>query len=160
MSKVPNSKPNKNKKKSIDQSIYQEEETKQAKNYKTELCKTFSETNHCPYGKKCRFAHGKAELFVKIVTHPKYKRSDCLSFHQNFYCNYGTRCHFRHDERKLENIERSYYSYLLEIYGSNIKKKNSRLGVFQELTKNKPENLLNKKCLEGRERMLISAHMF
>lgn len=26
--------------------------------YKTELCKTFSEKGYCPYGRKCRFAHG------------------------------------------------------------------------------------------------------
>ena len=31
--------------------------------YKTELCKTFSDTGICPYGDKCRFAHGKEELF-------------------------------------------------------------------------------------------------
>ena len=26
--------------------------------FKTELCKTFSTNGYCPYGKKCRFAHG------------------------------------------------------------------------------------------------------
>lgn len=27
--------------------------------YKTELCRTFEEKGACPYGQKCRFAHGK-----------------------------------------------------------------------------------------------------
>lgn len=29
---------------------------------KTSLCKKFTETGHCPYGNKCQFAHGVAEL--------------------------------------------------------------------------------------------------
>ena len=34
--------------------------------YKTELCKKFQSTGFCPYGNKCRFAHGKEELITKI----------------------------------------------------------------------------------------------
>ena len=34
--------------------------------YKTELCKKFAEIGKCPYGNKCRFAHGKRELVVKM----------------------------------------------------------------------------------------------
>lgn len=30
--------------------------------YKTNLCRTFSKTGDCPYGAKCQFAHGEAEL--------------------------------------------------------------------------------------------------
>ena len=44
-----------------------EEEHKKDPKYKTELCKTFSETGKCPYGFKCRFAHGKEELSKKTL---------------------------------------------------------------------------------------------
>ena len=42
-----------------------EEENKFDPKYKTELCKKFQNTGHCPYGFKCRFAHGKDELITK-----------------------------------------------------------------------------------------------
>ena len=42
-----------------------EEENKFDPKYKTELCKKFQNTGHCPYGFKCRFAHGNEELIVK-----------------------------------------------------------------------------------------------
>ena len=42
-----------------------EEERKNDPKYKTELCKSFMETNFCVYGNKCRFAHGFKELVVK-----------------------------------------------------------------------------------------------
>mgnify|MGYP002345882633 CR=1 FL=1 len=32
--------------------------------YKTELCRTFEEKGNCPYGHKCRVAHGKEDLVV------------------------------------------------------------------------------------------------
>jgi hypothetical protein len=31
-------------------------------NYKTELCKNYTESGGCPYGWRCKFAHGKDEL--------------------------------------------------------------------------------------------------
>ena len=86
--------------------------------YKTELCKTFSETGICPYGDKCRFAHGKEELFNKIITCKMYKQKNCNSFYNNYYCNYGSRCHFKHDERKYWEINKTYYTKLLMILGS------------------------------------------
>jgi hypothetical protein len=81
--------------------------------YKTEMCKSWSESGFCAYGNKCRFAHGKDELFGKIVSCKKYKQKDCMSFFKNNYCCYGSRCHFRHQEKKLKDIDRSYYNYLL-----------------------------------------------
>ena len=43
-------------------SITSEESTKpsQSVKYKTELCRTFEEKGSCPYGHRCRFAHGKS----------------------------------------------------------------------------------------------------
>ena len=81
--------------------------------YKTELCKTFSEKGSCPYGSKCRFAHGKEELFQKKINCKLYKQKECNSFFTNFYCNYGSRCHFKHDERTLDDIKQFYYTTIL-----------------------------------------------
>ena len=33
--------------------------------YKTEICKKFQSIGKCPYGNKCRFAHGEQELIMK-----------------------------------------------------------------------------------------------
>ncbi len=103
--------------------------------FKTELCKTFMDTGFCAYGNKCRFAHGKEDLFQKLVGHPKYRKSDCITFHSNGYCNYGQRCHFRHHElRCLTDIPRSYYSYLLNMYHNENKIKPKRLCIFDKIT--------------------------
>jgi len=84
--------------------------------FKTELCSTFSESGFCPYGNKCRFAHGREELFDRPINNPNYRRIECNAFHSTGYCNYGMRCHFKHNENKgLENTPRSFYTYLLKI---------------------------------------------
>jgi hypothetical protein len=83
--------------------------------YKTELCKTFTQNNFCPYGSKCRFAHGKQELFDKVINCKKYKQKECMSFFKNFHCCYGTRCHFKHDERKLKDIIKNNYHLRLKL---------------------------------------------
>jgi hypothetical protein len=87
--------------------------------YKTELCKSYTDKEFCVYGNKCRFAHGKEELFQKAINHPKYKIKKCISFFQNSYCAYGSRCHFQHDERELTQTFRSYYSYALSLLALN-----------------------------------------
>ena len=51
-----------------------EEEKKRDPKYKTELCKSWVETNFCPYGNKCRFAHGKNELVSKHIN-SSYKKN-------------------------------------------------------------------------------------
>ena len=34
--------------------------------YKQELCKNWSEVGYCRYGQRCRFAHGEADLQIKV----------------------------------------------------------------------------------------------
>lgn len=80
--------------------------------YKTELCKTFVETNFCPYKNKCRFAHGRHELFQKSDKIYNYKKKNCKSFHNEGYCNYGSRCLFKHND-SLDKIDRNIYSSLI-----------------------------------------------
>ncbi|XP_061453198.1 mRNA decay activator protein ZFP36-like [Rhineura floridana] len=63
--------------------------------YKTELCRTFSETGKCKYGAKCQFAHGTTELRT-VSRHPKYKTELCHKFYIHGECPYGSRCHFVH----------------------------------------------------------------
>jgi len=93
-----------------------EQENKKDPKFKTELCKTFEAKGFCVYGNKCRFAHGRQEIFDRANENTKYKQKQCNSFYKNFYCVYGPRCHFIHDEKKLNLIPRSYYSYLLQTY--------------------------------------------
>eukprot|EP01110_Echinostelium_bisporum_P006039 TRINITY_DN246_c8_g1_i1.p1 TRINITY_DN246_c8_g1~~TRINITY_DN246_c8_g1_i1.p1 ORF type:complete len:332 (+),score=118.57 TRINITY_DN246_c8_g1_i1:83-1078(+) len=70
--------------------------------YKTELCKSFTETGVCRYGVKCQFAHGKEEL-RSVLRHPKYKTEICKTFHNTGTCPYGIRCRFIHTRTKDEN---------------------------------------------------------
>ncbi|XP_075042887.1 mRNA decay activator protein ZFP36-like [Mixophyes fleayi] len=63
--------------------------------YKTELCRTFSETGTCKYGSKCQFAHGQVEL-REPNRHPKYKTEYCHKFYLYGECPYGSRCNFIH----------------------------------------------------------------
>ena len=106
--------------------------------FKTELCSTFSESGFCPYGNKCRFAHGRDELFDRPINNPNYRRIECNAFHSTGYCNYGMRCHFKHNEIKgLENTPRSFYTYLLKISLNAEefeKRKTKRMTVFQWIT--------------------------
>lgn len=64
--------------------------------YKTELCRTFSESGRCRYGAKCQFAHGLGEL-RQASRHPKYKTELCRKFYLQGRCPYGSRCHFIHN---------------------------------------------------------------
>jgi hypothetical protein len=89
-------------------------EYQQDPKYKTELCKSFTEAGFCAYGNKCRFAHGKQELFDKVIACKKYKQKECLSFFKNAYCCYGSRCHFKHEERNIREIDRSCFTFALD----------------------------------------------
>jgi butyrate response factor 1 len=73
-----------------------EDELTQQSLYKTELCRSWTETGACRYGNKCQFAHGKDELRI-IMRHPKYKTEICKTFHTQGTCPYGTRCRFIHN---------------------------------------------------------------
>lgn len=110
--------------------------------YKTELCKKFQTTGKCPYGYKCRFAHGKEELISKHLGN-NYKKKFCKSFTQKGFCPYGSRCSFKHDEKKFDQTVFGYYylkhflfnySNFKSLYENNINITNKRLKVFQELT--------------------------
>ncbi len=112
--------------------------------YKTEMCKSWSEAGFCPYGNKCRFAHGKQELFDKVVNCKKYKQKECMSFFKNKYCNYGSRCHFRHAESNLQDIPRTQHSMLLSLYNTIENPLEVENEIFQLLlSQNKPLKRLN-----------------
>jgi len=72
-----------------------EDELSRQSLYKTELCRSFSETGSCRYGHKCQFAHGEHELRA-ILRHPKYKTEFCKRFATTGACPYGPRCRFIH----------------------------------------------------------------
>jgi hypothetical protein len=76
-----------------------EEEITQQNLYKTELCRSFMETNTCRYGVKCQFAHGRHEQ-RPVMRHPKYKTEICKTFHTLGTCPYGIRCRFIHTRPK------------------------------------------------------------
>jgi butyrate response factor 1 len=129
-----------------------EEENKFDPKYKTELCKKFQTTGKCPYGYKCRFAHGKEELIIKNQG-KNYKKRFCKSFHEKGYCPYGSRCNFRHDERNFNETNLSYYYFRLFLFknyfsesslnclpsnGTNLIK--DRLPVFKSITQNLSKN--------------------
>ncbi|EHB09400.1 Tristetraproline [Heterocephalus glaber] len=59
--------------------------------YKTELCRTFSESGRCRYGAK-----GRGEL-RQASRPPKYKTELCHEFYLQGRCPYGSRCHFIHN---------------------------------------------------------------
>ena len=125
-----------------------EEENKFDPKYKTELCKKFQSTGQCPYGYKCRFAHGKEELVSKSQG-VNYKKKPCKTFNDKGYCPYGSRCSFRHDERKFSDINFSFFYlqlFLFKKYNFLPSRKNfyldqsnllnDRLDVFKTITRN------------------------
>ena len=65
--------------------------------YKTELCRSWTETGECRYNDKCQFAHGRDELRC-VVRHPKYKTQVCRTFTTTGQCPYGNRCRFIHEK--------------------------------------------------------------
>ena len=65
--------------------------------YKTELCRSFTETGECRYNDKCQFAHGRDQLRC-VVRHPKYKTQVCRTFTETGQCPYGNRCRFVHEK--------------------------------------------------------------
>ena len=126
-----------------------EEENKFDPKYKTELCKKFQSTGKCPYGHKCRFAHGKEELLSKTLG-VNYKKKPCKTFYEKGYCPYGSRCNFQHDERKFSEVSFSYFYLQLflfkqynfmpsrkEYYSNKSNLLKNRLPVFETLSQNK-----------------------
>ena len=109
---LPTNEKRKKLKKNAKELVDMEVENKLDPKYKTEMCKSWVETKFCVYGNKCRFAHGKQELFNRNSNGSKYKVKDCNSFKETGICMYGSRCNFKHDERKLDGMNRSYFSLL------------------------------------------------
>lgn len=73
--------------------------------YKTEICRSHSETGFCKYGNKCQFAHSLTEL-RNVNRHPRYKTETCKTFWEEGSCPYGTRCCFIHVKNEFkENHE-------------------------------------------------------
>jgi hypothetical protein len=125
---------------------FQEFEKIRDPKYKTELCKKFEETGKCPYGFKCRFAHGKEELNSKN-TGNNYKKKSCKTFLENGFCPYGSRCSFKHDERTLNDIKLPYYYIKTFIY--NNFNCNYRLNIFEEITSSNINN--NNECFKNKD---------
>ena len=140
-------------KKNAKESVDMENENRLDPKYKTEICKSWSETKFCVYGNKCRFAHGKQELFHKSGNVTKYKIKDCKSFRETGICMYGSRCNFKHDERRLEDMDRSYYS-LLPVAACQ-----RRLQIFESLSpSNSPLNLSEEGCDNSRHIVPTNYH--
>ena len=125
-----------------------QEKSQMNANYKTELCKNYQAKGFCPYGRKCKFAHGEVELTTKIQA-VNYKKEKCKSFYKRGYCPYGSRCQFQHDERKFKDINISYFYlqlFFFKYFGffkskrcyfeKNTSLINKRLPVFESLTHN------------------------
>ena len=103
-------------KKNALEDVDHEKEWKKDPKYKTELCKSFESKGACVYGNKCRFAHGKNEIFDKSSNLQNYKQKECFSFYKNGFCSYGKRCHFMHSENNFFELNRSYYLLLISIF--------------------------------------------
>ena len=117
-----------------------EEEYKKDPKYKTELCQKFMETGNCPYGFKCRFAHGKNELNSKILN-INYKKKPCKRFYKYGFCPYGSRCLFLHNDRKIRNINLPYFYIMTFIDFISL---NKRLPVFENFSLEFDNNNINK----------------
>ena len=84
---------------------------------KVELCKNFIASGCCPYGAKCRFAHGLKELLQNSELNSNFRTKNCKAFFLTGECKYGDRCNFKHDDRKLGEIRkeqpaRGLYNFL------------------------------------------------
>ena len=126
--------------------------------YKTELCKNWEERGYCPYGTKCRFAHGSFELNSKEKINDKYKSKPCQAFFNTMFCSYGNRCLFKHDERTVKDISKDYYVSLNKypnIWASVPKR---RLAAFINLANNNTHNdtkVIVKDVLQNNKRLQL-----
>jgi len=73
--------------------------------FKTAICSKWKELGSCPYGEKCRFAHGLRELRMRPKRHKKFNHVTCKNFLEGC-CPYGSRCRFSHDVFEHRMLER------------------------------------------------------
>merc|ERR1719233_1407917 len=64
-------------------------------NYKTVLCHSWTKFGMCKYGWRCRYAHGKNELRLRVRVNPRKSKSRCNNYLKG-NCRYGSRCRFVH----------------------------------------------------------------
>ena len=83
---------------------------------KSSLCKNFTEKGNCPYGSKCQFAHGPAELKCNSDSQMSYKTRPCHSFLRKGYCCYGDRCNFLHVREENEMRQTALENYRVILY--------------------------------------------
>ena len=124
------------KRNALDPVDYEEEKRKDPK-YKTELCKSWIETNFCVYGNRCRFAHGKGELNIKLQS-LNYKKKPCSSFLNFGFCPYGSRCNFIHVEKKLNDI--IIPDFYIQTFVNNKIHFGKRLKCFEDITSNSSQD--------------------
>ena len=84
--------------------------------YKTELCRSWTETGECRYNDKCQFAHGRDELRC-VVRHPKYKTQVCRTFMSTGQCPYGSRCRFIRETSREGRLGHAHDARALCDYG-------------------------------------------
>ena len=94
--------------------------------YKTALCKKYMQSQSCPYGDKCQFAHGEQELrtfnghqqnmMYAIGMGSKnqnnmlnYKIVKCKNWEKDKSCKYGAHCTYAHGEEELRNKADNLY---------------------------------------------------
>ena len=94
--------------------------------YKTTLCKKYLQSQSCPYGDKCQFAHGEQELrhfngqqqnmMYALGMNSKnqnnllnYKIVKCKNWEKDKTCKYGIHCTFAHGEEELRNKADNLY---------------------------------------------------
>ncbi|KAI8817971.1 eIF4-gamma/eIF5/eIF2-epsilon-domain-containing protein [Fimicolochytrium jonesii] len=79
--------------------------------FKTRLCERFEVEGTCPYGSRCTFAHGQADLRERptgageVNDKPEgltlFKTRMCERLLKEGFCQYGPRCNFAHSESEL-----------------------------------------------------------
>ena len=97
--------------------------------YKTALCKKYKESQSCPYGDKCQFAHGEQDLRTMNAMSQNmmftlgmggmgnknqnsmlnYKIVKCKNWEKDKTCKYGAHCTYAHGEEELRNKADNLY---------------------------------------------------
>ena len=68
--------------------------------FKTQPCRWF-ERSECPYGPKCKFAHGRQELRC-VQKDGRFQTRLCDEYSRTGHCRYGFNCFFKHENGPLD----------------------------------------------------------